>query len=360
MSPVREKLPKPTALRLKSPPGEPHPVRCTVGLLTWNGGQDAVRCVRSLLAQSEPGLELIWIDNASTDGTPQRLWKAFPELGEPTVNPHNVGFCVGHNQGLAACRTPYYLALNQDAVLGETYIERLCDWMDEHDELALVSGLILQETGSDEVKARIYSAGMAWPRTRFAFELAMGRPVHPELEGRRLVPAVDGSAMLLRTGAARLAVLEPHEVFPEDLFAYAEEVDLAMRLTYLGLQCGVDGTARAWHRGRGSKGFDLSGIRSRFFANHWLLTLRHDDGATIVREMPWIVWGELRHWLPEYASAPVAFVRALGRLVKQCRRARRHRRAWIQRHGLIQERPRRFRAESARQLRWIEALYRRA
>ena len=168
--------------------------RCTVGLLTWNAGADGVACVESVLAQSEGPLDLAWVDNASTDGTTTRLRERFPELPEPLVNPRNLGFCVGHNQALAACRTPYYLALNQDVTLAPETIEKLCDWMDERPELALVSGLILmppestkqeepgEASGTVWTEERVYSAGLVFPRARFAFELGMGRA------GRRALP----------------------------------------------------------------------------------------------------------------------------------------------------------------------------
>lgn len=285
------------------------PARCTVGLLTWNAADDGPIAMGSVLAQTEPGLELAWIDNASGDDTVERIRGRYPRVPAPHINRRNLGFCTGHNQGLAVCRTPYYLALNQDAELDADYIETVCNWMDTQPELALASGLILMPD-----KERVYSAGMAWPRARFAFELGMGRPVRDEDRRRRLVPAVDGSAMILRVESCRRVSLPPEEIFPRSFFAYGEEVDLALRLARAGLLCGVEGTTTATHRARGSGGFMKTSIRARFFLNHWLLTLRHDSAWTILREMPWLVRGELRHWIPEYARHPWAYLLAEARL----------------------------------------------
>lgn len=294
------------------------PARCTIGLLTWNAGKDGLTAVASIFAQLEPCFELIWIDNASTDYTVERLRDRFPRLTPPHINTRNVGFCSGHNQALFVCRTPYYLALNQDAELDADYILRICDWMDSQPALALASGLILMPD-----KVRIYSAGMAWPRSRFAFELGMGMPLKEDLLRRRLVPAVDGSAMVLRVEACRRVSFPHREIFPKSFFAYGEEVDLALRLARAGYRCGVDGTAVATHRGRGSGGFKKASIRARFFLNHWLVTLRNDDWDTIVRELPWILRGELQFWLREYLKYPAALVIALWRLLFMWRGARR-------------------------------------
>ena len=349
-------LPVPKEIR-PAPPGG-LPARCTVGLLTWNGGQDAAACVESMMAQSEAPLELVWVDNASTDGTPERLRARFAGLPAPLVNPGNLGFCVGHNQALAACRTRYYLALNQDVVLAPDYIEKLCDWMDGRPELALSSGLILMPGPGGEpaldpaaAGARVYSAGLVFPRARFAFELGMGAPPRPRWLERRLTPGVDGAAMMLRLDACRRVSQPADEIFPSEFFAYAEEVDLALRLARAGLACGVEGAAVASHRARGSGGFRRAAIRAKFFCNHWLLTLRHDPWPVIVRELPYLLRGEARYWLPEYARHPWALALALGDLFTQCRRARRFYHAFERAFGPTRPRLDALRALAQRELR---------
>lgn len=322
--------------------------RCTIGLLTWNAGKDGLVAAASIFAQTEPKFELIWIDNHSTDYTVERLRDRFPKLAAPHINPRNMGFCIGHNQAIAACRTRYYLALNQDAELDADYVSRICDWMDEQPQLALASGLILMPD-----KVRIYSAGMAWPRSRFAFELGMGKPYTEDLLRRRYVPAVDGSAMVLRVEACRRVSLPHREIFPRSFFAYGEEVDLALRLARAGYRCGVDGSTLATHRGRGSGGFKRASIRARFFLNHWLLTLRHDDWDTVVRELPFLLRGELQFWLREYVKYPAALVIALARLPFMWRQARRFHHAFEDAFGPTDDRMRALKKLSSAEMKLI-------
>jgi GT2 family glycosyltransferase len=310
--------------------------------------------VRSVLAQSEESMDLIWIDNASQDGTGARLRKEFPRLPKPTVNARNEGFCAPHNAAIEVCRTKYYLALNQDVVLEPDYICELCDWMDRDEGLALTSGLILMKTtpgSSAGAPPRVYSAGMVFPRVRFAFELGMGGPVRKEYESRRDVPGVDGAAMMLRVEACRAASLPPEDVFPEIFFAYSEEVDLAMRLARLGLRCGVDGAARARHAGQGSGGLARPEIRARFFLNHWLLTLRHDRWRDILMELPYIIRGELQYWLPLYFRHPLATLRAKLMFPWRIAAARRFRRGFQKAHGPTDNRLRDYKRRSLAALR---------
>ena len=321
--------------------------RCTVGLLTWNAGKDGPACVQSLLAQTERPLGLVWIDNGSTDGTPDRLAKAFPQIAPACAMGRNTGFCAGHNLGLSVCETRYYLALNQDVALAPDYIERLCNWMDERPDLALISGLILD--GGDP--PCVASAGLAYPRTRFPYELGMGESTVGRWRGRRLTTGVTGAAMMLRVKACR-DVSQPHsDVFPADFFAYHEEVDLAQRLARAGLLCGVDGAALATHSGQGSGGLATQRIRAGYFANHWLLTLRNESWSMMLRELPWLLKGELCHWLPRYVKAPVAFARGLAKALIRAFAARQFYRAFEAAHGPTGKRLADTRTEALKALR---------
>lgn len=322
-------IPKPVPLYMKRPvmptSGES---RCTVGLLTWNAGDEAFGMLRSLLTQTEEPFDLIWIDNASGDGTPQRLRQEFPDLPEPFINEKNMGFCHGHNQAMRACKTPYYLALNQDVLLAPDYIEKLCNWMDENENLAMTSGLIMNVTrdephaGDKGMPADIASAGLVFPRVRFPFDLGHGQAADGTFRQRRLTPGVNGAAMMLRLSGCRHVSIPRDEILADSFFAYHEEVDLAMRLARGGFLCGMEGSTQAIHSGFSSGGIHQPGIMAHYLSNHWLLTLRHDSWGCMVRESPWILLGEIRFWIPRYLKHPLAFLRALRQLYDRFSRAR--------------------------------------
>jgi len=298
--------------------------RCAVGLLTWNGEADVAACVRALQAQSEPALDVIWIDNGSTDGTVSRVREAARDFPEPRRLAANIGFCAGHNLGLSLARLPYYLALNQDVALAPDYIGRLCDWLDEDSTLAATSGLLLQTADLEHLDpaAPIASAGLAMGYGRFPFELGMDRSPGPSDSARRYVPGVTGAAMLLRRSAVQ-ALTDSDEFFPADFFAYFEEVDLALRLARAGWRCGLDGAARAWHARRGHEGRRDPRLRVHYLKNHWLVSLRNDAWSELLREAPYVLKGELRWYFPRYLRTPWAALQALGAALVHAPRARR-------------------------------------
>ncbi|MCL5271594.1 MAG: hypothetical protein M1457_13810, partial [bacterium] len=137
----------------------------------------------------------------------------------------------------------------------------------------------------------------------------------------------------------------------QDFFAYGEEVDLALRLARAGLRCGVEGGAVAWHRGQGSGGLRRRTIRAKYLANHWMLAVRHDSAAALLREAPYVLRGELQYWLPRYLASPRALLMAAADLLRRWRAGRRYYREFERRHGPSAGRLRQLRAQALAELR---------
>ena len=75
-------------------------MRVTAVVVNWNGGDDNLACLDSLRAQSVPPAEIVFVDNGSSDGSPERVAERFPEV-EIVRNDRNLGFGGASNQGIA-------------------------------------------------------------------------------------------------------------------------------------------------------------------------------------------------------------------------------------------------------------------
>ena len=53
-----------------------------VVVVTWNSARYIEDCLKSLFDLGEPPREIVVVDNASTDGTPERVREGFPAVGE--------------------------------------------------------------------------------------------------------------------------------------------------------------------------------------------------------------------------------------------------------------------------------------
>jgi len=102
--------------------------RVSVIILCFNNLHLTRECLNSVLEKSDyPDLEIILVDNASTDGTPQYILEMalkHPEI-RPILNSENIGFAAGNNVGLSAATGDYLVLLNNDTVVTEGWVMTL-------------------------------------------------------------------------------------------------------------------------------------------------------------------------------------------------------------------------------------------
>ena len=94
----------------------------SVTLVTYNSGRFIKRCLESVLEQKYPNLEVIVIDNASTDGTVDLL-EQFADRCRIYYNDENIGFAAAQNQAIALSSAEWVLTLNPDVLLLPNFIQ---------------------------------------------------------------------------------------------------------------------------------------------------------------------------------------------------------------------------------------------
>lgn len=125
--------------------------KVSVVVLTYNNLELTKACLDSLLTQSQyPNLEIIVVDNCSSDQTPAYLtaWaKGHPER-IVILNPDNKGFAAGNNQGLAAASGDYLVILNNDTVVTAGWIRGLIRHLKDHEEIGII-GPVTNNIGNE-------------------------------------------------------------------------------------------------------------------------------------------------------------------------------------------------------------------
>jgi N-acetylglucosaminyl-diphospho-decaprenol L-rhamnosyltransferase len=211
----------------------------SIVLVTYNSLTHVERCLQSLEAAVRDWggrAEILVVDNASTDGTPEALARrAGIELLRRRVN---VGFAGGVNTALPLCRAPFVLLHNPDCTfvrgLGE-----MIDFLRARPQAAAAGPRILQENGAIELGAGRFPT--LWTELCENFGLRSLFPRSPRLasylygdwdrqEDRR-VEWLTGACLLLRMEA--LELVGPLD---EDFFLYTEELDLQWRLAEAGYE----------------------------------------------------------------------------------------------------------------------------
>jgi GT2 family glycosyltransferase len=213
---------------------------------SWNSAQLLPPCLDSLAAQDAP-LELLVVDNGSSDGTLEML----RERGIEHVSlPRNVGFAAAVNLGAARVRSGPILVLNADTVLEPGCVGALARALASDPGLGGVQPRILQlEEGRslDVAGARLYSAGMALTADGRAFEEGAGEEQGPLSATAREIFGVCGAACLLRRD-----LFDQLGGYDERYFAFYEDVDLNVRARIGGWRFAYVPEAVVWHVGNAS------------------------------------------------------------------------------------------------------------
>ena len=225
-------------------------------VVNWNTRKILCNCLRSVYEQTrEINFEVIVIDNASADGSAERIKKEFPQA-ILIPNSDNRGFAAANNQGMKIAKGRYVLLLNPDTVVLDGAVQKSVAYADDHQDVGVlgcqvwlndkeiqqtcfsfpsVCGLIMQKTGLCRM----------FPRSGvFGWEKMAGWNRDTERE----VDVVSGMFMLVRREA-----IDQVGLMDEAYFIYAEETDWCFRFKRAGWKCVFTPTARIVHLDGGSK-----------------------------------------------------------------------------------------------------------
>ena len=95
----------------------------SVVVITHNGADHVLDCFSSLVRQTYKNVEIIAVDNASSDGTPDIIRSRFPEV-RLLVQPKNLHYSGGVNVGLRSAGGKYIFVVNQDTEMADDCLER--------------------------------------------------------------------------------------------------------------------------------------------------------------------------------------------------------------------------------------------
>jgi len=233
----------------------PHP-DLSICIVNWNTRSDLEQALCSVL-QADPDLrtEVIVFDNASSDGSPERVEQQFPNV-KLIRNPDNVGFARGYNLAVSYATGRHLLLLNPDTVTRPGALKALVGFLDAHPKAGAIGPRLLNSDGSRQYSCRRFPQPLAavfrntplgrlFPRNRYTREYLMTDCDHSrEAE----VDWVSGAAMCLRREA-----WEQVGGFDEGFFMYAEDMDWCYRAHAAGWEVWYTPSAEIVHRiGRSS------------------------------------------------------------------------------------------------------------
>lgn len=318
---------------------------------TWNGRALLGLPLDSLRRQKHRDLEVIVVDDASTDDTAAWVETTYPEVRLVRLA-RNQGFAAAVNAGIRAARGEAIVLLNNDAEADPGWLEALAAALDAHPDAGMIASRVYLYHHRDRLdSAGIYASTGGMVGNRGAYQ-----PSAPDHETRRLVLGPSGAAAVYRR-----ALIDDVGLLDESLIAYFEDVDLAIRAQLRGWKCLYEPRAICWHVGSATYAARDGGAapvlgpppptpRTVFLGARnypviavkflpWRVLLR-DGWALLAYELNFIRFALAHRMLAQYVSARASLLRVLPAWVRQRRRLQRTRKISTREVVALFERPR--------------------
>lgn len=235
-------------------------IEISIIIVSYNTRDLLDKCLTTVAGDS-PHLsrEVIVIDNASADGTVEMLKEKWPHV-RLIENKENVGYAPACNQGLCIAMGRYFLALNSDAFPRDDALEKMVEFMDENEDVAAISPILLNEDGTIQLSCArkdqtFFSLLVYYGRIEFFLRALSDY-------ARRLMPiecyhrvtnveCLSGACLLFRQSALKSVGL-----LNDSLIINYDDVEWCRRARLLGHRLVLFPGAEMTHLGGHSRQFD--------------------------------------------------------------------------------------------------------
>lgn len=227
-------------------------------ILNWNGWKDTIECIESIkkVKKGKYTLEIIVIDNASTDESLEKLKKY-----RVVSNASNLGFAGGNNIGIQLALdegADWVCVLNNDTVVDENLFINFLTAVELNPEVGIVSPKIYFAKGyeyhkrykkSDLGHVFWYAGGTIDWNNVYGSNFGVDEVDIGQYDKSRLTDFATGACMFLKS-----SVLRSIGLFDEKYYLYLEDADLSMRARKAGYEILYAPEAVIWHKVSQSSG----------------------------------------------------------------------------------------------------------
>jgi GT2 family glycosyltransferase len=258
-------------------------------VVNWNGRAYLEQCLAALRAQTYPAVEIVLVDNASSDDSVAFVKTTFPEVTVIQLD-HNAGFAAGNNAGIRATHSDYVALINTDAYAEPEWLAKSIEVAERQPDAGSIAAKLLFAHDPTIINA----CGLALDWAGFCWEWRGGQLDQPADTTIEEIFGPSGAAALYRR-----TMLEEIGLLDEDFFMYAEDADLNWRAQRAGWKCVYVPTARVRHVASASS-IEGSRFKAYFLGRNklWLLIKNVPGGRyvgwwliLIAYDLVAVVWG---------------------------------------------------------------------
>jgi GT2 family glycosyltransferase len=237
--------------------------RITSVVLNWNGNGEILRCAESLRGSKGVTLDIVVIDNGSTDQSVPLLEKRFPQV-HIIRHSQNIGLARARNEAICWAlekNSAYVFFIDDDAYVSADCLRLLLEATTTSPNIGIVTPRILDGKRRDKIW---FDGG---------FTNLFGDTFHRNMRKTiDLLGEIDPQATLEEEFGSGCSMLVRREVFDtvglfnEEYFVYSEDADFSFRARKLGFKILHVPSATAWHH----QSSDTKRNKGKWFRDYYL------------------------------------------------------------------------------------------
>jgi len=257
----------------------------SVIVLNYNAGKLLLNCIESIKKSAYKNLEIIVVDNISTDKSQKVCKEKYPDI-KLIQNDENFGYCEGNNIGIREAEGDYIIILNPDTIVESNWIEGLISAYNKFGE-----GLYQPKHLSLNEKTIYMSAGNML--NIFGFGYAREKGKRDENQFNKIEEIGYASGTCLFTSSA---VLKKVGLFDPFIFLYHDDLDLGWRASQLGIKSYYVPTSLIYH----AESYSLKWNAEKFYwleRNRKYCILTHYSKQTYSKIFPTLLAVDFFVWI---------------------------------------------------------------
>jgi GT2 family glycosyltransferase len=226
----------------------------SVVIINFNAKQYLHNCISSVISElnSHVDHEVIVVDDASTDGSPQMVKEDYSSV-KLIENERNLGFVASNNIGIKAASGKFIFCLNNDTVVKDGAIKGLVNFMKAHPDAGAIGPKLLNSDGTIQYQCRrsfptplnsfFYFSGISrfFPKSKTISSYLM---TYLDDAETIKVDSLCGAAMMVTRDV--VASVGPMD---EDYFMYGDDIDWCYRIKKAGWNIYYHPQAEIFHYG---------------------------------------------------------------------------------------------------------------
>lgn len=241
-------------------------------VLNWNGRDNTIECLDSLLELTYSNFKIIVVDNSSTDGSYNFIKDKYSQI-EIIQNSENLGFGEGFNVGIRAAikkQADYVLCLNNDVIVDNRILNELVKAGELNVDIGGLCPLELSYYQPDRIICAGGVVGFARGKLNGFGEIDKGQYNKIVTTG-----LLSGPAMMIK-----LSALNEVGLFDKNYFYGPEDQDIALKLLRKGYRILFVPKAKLWHKRRGATNGKITPLNDYFHIRNYLLFVKKNATKT--------------------------------------------------------------------------------